>query len=114
LKTLLRGILLLGVLANLFLSCSASKERRAELEQMLTEYNQLIDETMAITQRMAGGDLNAMGEMAAISQKATAFTEKWQSTMERLGPELSQSDKDFLEAEFKKNTERMLLAWPRP
>jgi len=79
---------------------------------MLTEYNQLIDETMAITQRVASGDLNAMGEMAAISVKANDFAGKWQSAMERLGPELSQSDKEFLEAEFKKSTERMLGVMP--
>lgn len=106
-------IVLLVVLATL-VGCNKSQERRAQLEVMLTEYNQLVDETMNISQRLLGGDLGAMQAMTEQMQKATDWTTKWEAEMQRLGPELSQEDKDYLEAEFKKSMERYMKLVPQP
>lgn len=106
-------VLVLVVLATL-VGCSKSQERRAELEQMLTEYNQLIDETASIAERLTGGDLGAMQAMAEQMEKATAWTTKWEDAMTRLGPELNDSDKEFLETEFKKSLERFTGMVPQP
>ncbi len=105
-------VLLFVVLATL-VGCCKSKERRAQLEGMLTEYNQLVDSTMSISQRLAGGDLSAMQAMTEQVQKATDWTTKWEAEMQRLGPELSQEDKDYLEAEFKKSMERYMELVPQ-
>ncbi len=106
-------LMALVMLATL-VGCSKSQERRAELEQMLTEYNQLIDSTATIAERLSGGDLGAMQAMAEQMEKATAWTTKWEDAMTRLGPELNDSDKEFLEAEFKKSLERFTGMVPQP